>query len=44
VKKSPIKSFPAWVSLAMGFILAVFFFYLLYRLTLPAKPFIYVAF
>jgi len=44
VKKSQKKFFPLWVSFGTGFILAVFFFYLLYRLTLPAKPFIYVAF
>lgn len=44
MKSSPNKSFPGWVSFVAGFFLAVFFFYLIYRLTLPAKPFIYVAF
>lgn len=32
------------VSLVVGLALGVFFHYLLFRLTLPIKPFIYVAF
>jgi hypothetical protein len=44
MKSSPRKTFPGWLSFVVGFALAVFFFYLLYRLTLPAKPFIYVSF
>lgn len=32
------------VSLLVGLVIGVFFHYLLFRLTLPAQPFIYVAF
>ena len=32
------------ISLVVGLVLGVFFHYLLYRLTLPLQPFIYVAF
>jgi hypothetical protein len=32
------------VSAAIGLVVAVFFHYLLFRLTLPVQPFIYVAF
>jgi hypothetical protein len=32
------------VSLLVGLAVGVFFHYLLYRLTLPVQPFIYVAF
>jgi hypothetical protein len=32
------------ISLPAGIIVGVFFHYLLYRLTLPVEPFIYVAF
>ena len=31
-------------ALVLGLLLGVFFHYLLYRLSLPSKPFIYVAF
>lgn len=32
------------VSVIVGLVVAVFFHYLLFRLTLPVQPFIYVAF
>ena len=32
------------ISLLVGLVVGVFFHYLLYRLTLPVQPFIYVAF
>ncbi len=32
------------ISLVAGLVIGVFFHYLLYRLTLPVQPFIYVAF
>jgi hypothetical protein len=32
------------VSLLVGLVIGVFFHYLLFRLTLPVQPFIYVAF
>lgn len=32
------------VSLALGLVIGIFFHYLLFRLTLPVQPFIYVAF
>jgi hypothetical protein len=32
------------VSLLVGLVVGVFFHYLLFRLTLPVQPFIYVAF
>lgn len=32
------------VSAVLGLVVAVFFHYLLFRLTLPVQPFIYVAF
>ena len=34
----------AWTALLLGLLLGVFFHYLLYRYSLPSKPFIYVAF
>jgi len=33
-----------FVSIVVGLLLGVLFHYLLYRFSLPAKPFIYVAF
>ena len=33
-----------FVSIVVGILLGVLFHYLLYRFSLPAKPFIYVAF
>jgi len=33
-----------FISVLLGIALGVFFHYLLYRFSLPAKPFIYVAF
>lgn len=32
------------LSLLVGFLVGVFFHYLLYRIEIPGKPFIYVAF
>lgn len=32
------------ISLLLGLVVGVFFHYMLFRLTLPVKPFIYVAF
>jgi len=32
------------LALALGLIVGIFFHYLLYRFSLPSKPFIYVAF
>jgi len=32
------------LSMFMGFLMGCFFHYLLYRLSIPAEPFIYVAF
>ena len=34
----------AWAALALGILIGVFFHYIFYRLSLPSKPFIYVAF
>ena len=34
----------ALAALVLGLLVGVFFHYLLYRLSLPSKPFIYVAF
>jgi hypothetical protein len=34
----------SFVSLVLGLLIGVFFHYMLYRLSLPSKPFIYVAF
>jgi uncharacterized membrane-anchored protein YhcB (DUF1043 family) len=33
-----------WAALALGILIGVFFHYIFYRLSLPSKPFIYVAF
>ena len=45
---SPISRFRPWaqtlLALALGLLVGAFFHYLLYRLSLPSKPFIYVAF
>jgi hypothetical protein len=41
LKSRPVKHV---VSLLVGLVVGVFFHYLLFRLTLPVQPFIYVAF
>jgi hypothetical protein len=41
LKSRPVKQL---VSLLVGLVVGVFFHYLLFRLTLPVQPFIYVAF
>ena len=41
LKSRPVKQA---VSLLVGLVVGVFFHYLLFRLTLPVQPFIYVAF
>jgi hypothetical protein len=41
LKSRPVKHA---VSLLVGLVVGVFFHYLLFRLTLPVQPFIYVAF
>jgi hypothetical protein len=41
LKSRPVKQV---VSLLVGVAVGVFFHYLLFRLTLPVQPFIYVAF
>jgi hypothetical protein len=41
LKSRPVKH---TVSLLVGLVVGIFFHYLLFRLTLPVQPFIYVAF
>ena len=41
LKSRPVRQ---TVSLLTGLLIGVFFHYLLFRLSLPVKPFIYVAF
>jgi hypothetical protein len=41
LRSRPVKHL---ISLAVGIVAGVFFHYLLFRLTLPVQPFIYVAF
>jgi hypothetical protein len=38
------KFFWRFVSVILGLLMGVFFHYLIYRFTLPTKPFVYVAF
>jgi uncharacterized membrane protein YgaE (UPF0421/DUF939 family) len=38
------KIFWRTVSVILGILMGVFFHYLIYRFTLPTKPFVYVAF
>ena len=38
------KTFWGFVSVILGILMGIFFHYLIYRFTLPAKPFVYVAF
>lgn len=38
------KRLQRWTALLLGLLIGVFFHYLLYRYSLPSKPFIYVAF
>jgi hypothetical protein len=38
------KTFWGFVSLILGLLIGIFFHYLIYRFTLPTKPFVYVAF
>ena len=43
----PTPSRSRWrtlIALTLGLLIGVFFHYMLYRLSLPSKPFIYVAF
>jgi hypothetical protein len=44
--ETALRSKPAAyaVSLLVGLVIGIFFHYLLFRLTLPIQPFIYVAF
>jgi len=44
VKRFAPKTFWGFVSVILGILIGVFFHYLIYRFTLPAKPFVYVAF
>ena len=44
-KKAMLKKiFHRLISVVIGLLIGIFFHYLIYRLTLPAKPFVYVAF
>jgi hypothetical protein len=38
------KTFWGFVSVILGILIGIFFHYLIYRFTLPTKPFVYVAF
>jgi len=38
------KTFHRLISIAIGLLIGIFFHYLIYRFTLPAPPFVYVAF
>jgi hypothetical protein len=38
------KTFWGFVSVILGILMGIFFHYLIYRFTLPTKPFVYVAF
>jgi hypothetical protein len=38
------KTFWGFVSVIVGILIGIFFHYLIYRVTLPARPFVYVAF
>jgi uncharacterized protein YacL len=38
------KTFWGFVSVILGMLIGIFFHYLIYRFTLPTKPFVYVAF
>jgi hypothetical protein len=38
------KLFWRVVSILLGLLIGIFFHYLIYRFTLPTKPFVYVAF
>lgn len=43
----PASKYRPWktvLALLLGLLIGVFFHYLVYRLSIPAKPFIYVAF
>ena len=40
-RTTPLRAFTA---LLLGLLVGVFFHYMIYRLSLPSKPFIYVAF
>jgi hypothetical protein len=44
VQRFAPKTFWSLVSLILGLLMGIFFHYLIYRFTLPAKPFVYVAF
>jgi hypothetical protein len=42
--RRPVRFFRALIALTLGLFVGVCFHYVLYRLSLPSKPFIYVAF
>ena len=44
MKKMLTKIFYRLISIVIGLLIGIFFHYLIYRFTLPAKPFVYVAF
>jgi hypothetical protein len=43
-RKTSLSRLRSLVALIVGLLVGVFFHYMLYRLSLPSKPFIYVAF
>jgi hypothetical protein len=44
VQRLAPKTFWGFVSVILGILMGIFFHYLIYRFTLPTKPFVYVAF
>jgi uncharacterized membrane-anchored protein YhcB (DUF1043 family) len=40
----PLKLFYCFISVVIGLLIGIFFHYLVYRFTLPTKPFVYAAF
>jgi arginine exporter protein ArgO len=44
VQRFAPKTFWSFVSLILGILMGIFFHYLIYRFSLPTKPFVYVAF
>jgi hypothetical protein len=44
VQRFAPKTFWGFVSVILGILMGIFFHYLVYRFTLPTKPFVYVAF
>jgi hypothetical protein len=42
---SPVRDWlKKFISMILGLLIGIFFHYLIYRFTLPVKPFVYVAF